>query len=270
MLDKVAMGILQFTMQIIVGLVIGIIVLSVAGMQAIAGGTGGPQYISQNSANGGLLPPDPGFSPITAYEHGSGEYGNPIDVDPIDPNVDWGAYEQFSNNGCPLMVGGSPVTSCSQGPKGTWSHSGNGGRYAIDMAQTGIGVYAPVGGSAQNNAIQCLTTCEKLLTDKNTGNYDTNKMAQCKGYVSKYGQNVLGFLWKGDDGITYRFWHTFFSESLSYGTHYDKGKLLGVVVPGASACSTGTHVHFEVLGRQDPDNAYVVMCKLKELKCTNN
>lgn len=269
-LDKIVKGTIKMTFQFIIALIewiivtiimIIVIVISAAAFLGIGFGVG----------TAILFAPDPGYSPVLSYGYGAGQYGGGVNIEPIINPIDWSQYEPFSDNDCPLQINGQPATVCTQGPTGTWSHAGNRGNYAIDIAGSGIGVYAPENGVASPDNISCLTTCEKLLTDS-SGNYDPTKMAECKGYVQQYGQNVLGFQFHGSEtGRTYRFWHVFFDDDhLNYGEEILKGTFLGAVIPGATACSTGTHVHFEILGDQHPDAAYSVMCDIPPLVCTNN
>jgi hypothetical protein len=266
-LDRVVKGFVRLTFELIVSIILWVVVVVIVSVVMLV------SILSYGGILAGeaLFPPDAGYSPVLSYGYGSGQLGGGVNIEPIINPIDWTQYEPFSDNDCPLQINGQPATVCTQGPTGTWSHAGNGGNYAIDIAGSGIGVYAPEDGVASPDNISCLTSCEKLLTDSQ-GNYDATKMAECKGYVQKYGQNVLGFKFLGNEtGRTYRFWHVFFDDDhLNYGELIPKGTFLGAVVPGASACSTGTHVHFEIIGDQHPDAAYAVMCDIPPLVCSNN
>lgn len=250
-LDKVTQSVLRFTFQLIVGMTIGLIAFTVMGAQSLVGGVGGPQYISQNLGNGGLFAPDPGYNPVIAQ---GDPYGNPVDPGNTEPPVpiNWDDYAQYSDNACPIqLTNGTSVTSCSQGPNGTYSHHGSmcGAspcNYAIDMAPGNVAtqVVAPSDGKAVKSGIRCMA-----------------------------GGTVIGITFTANTGEVYKFYHVVIKPELD-GASVTKGTVLGAMIVGPSTCSSGSHVHFEVWkgGSLDPrpDAAYSVMCNLGGWTCTAN
>ena len=243
-LDKITGALLRITFQLVVGLIIGIVALTILGFQNLAE-VGGPQYLSQNVGNGGLFAPDPGYNPVLAVGDPYGNVLPPGTKPPPLPPIDWTDYDDFSDNACPVQTtDGASVTYCSQGPNGTYSHhgttcpSGNPCNYAIDLApgDRATQVVAPEDGKVYYRGISCK------------------------------GGTVVGVKFDGVSGTSYVFYHVIKKDSIPDGSSVTKGTVIGAMIIGPSLCSSGSHVHMEVWkgGSLDPrpDAAYSVMCNL--------
>lgn len=243
-LDKITGALLRITFQLVVGLIIGIVALTILGFQNLAE-VGGPQYLAQNVGNGGLFAPDPGYNPVVAVGDPYGNVLPPGTNPPPLPPIDWTDYDDFSDNACPVQTtDGASVTYCSQGPNGTYSHhgstcpSGNPCNYAIDLApgDRATQVVAPEDGKVYFRGISCK------------------------------GGTVVGVKFEGVSGTTYVFYHVIKKDSIPDGSSVTKGTVIGAMIIGPSLCSSGSHVHMEVWkgGSLDPrpDAAYSVMCNL--------
>lgn len=84
-LDKITGTLLRLTFQLVVGLTIGIIALTILGFQNLAE-VGGPQYLAQNLGNGGLFAPDPNYDPVLVIDNPTAPpSGGPIGYPPDGP-----------------------------------------------------------------------------------------------------------------------------------------------------------------------------------------
>jgi len=156
-------------------------------------------------------PPEPTNTP--------GPSQPPISQPPITPIV--------IDGDCPIVKGDktSPALRCSQGPDSNSSCSHAGGLMALDIAEhSGNYAVAPENGTVS------------FYNDGDSGYSCVRCGGKCLATVT----------FNGDSGTVYKFGHTYLS-GVSNGSSVQKGTIIGVAIVGASRCSSGTHIHFEIL-----------------------
>jgi len=157
----------------------------------------------------------------------------------ISPSIGTSSTPIITNASCPIVQSDftTPSRNCTEGPL-AGTHSG--GLYAIDISTPGDFAVAPEPGKIEFYS---------------EGDPSNSNCVTCGGKCL----NSIGFV--ADSGRVYKFGHVTLYH-VSNGEHVVKGTIIGAEIQGKSTCSTGSHIHFEIIGIHKIITEYENMCKV--------